>query len=305
MNKFIKAIKSPSYLFYHLVIKITKKYPALLPDSFFVKALFYFEIGYKLNLKQPKTYNEKIQWLKLYQRDPIMTKMVDKYDAKKYVADRIGEDYIIPTLGVWDSFDNIDFEKLPNQFVLKTTHDSGGVLIVRDKSMLDRKEAREILMKSMKHDYYQKFKEWPYKNVARRIIAEKYMEDESGELIDYKFFCFNGKVKAMFIGTDRFTKGEKTKFDFFDENFNHLPFINGYPNATRPVKRPVSFDKMKELSEVLSKDFSHLRVDLYEINGNIYFGELTFTHFSGLVPFNPIEWDYKFGEWIKLPNVAS
>ena len=138
----IKAIKSPSYVFYHLVIKITKKYPAFLPDSIVLKALFYFEFGYKLNLKHPKTFNEKLQWLKLYQRDPIMTKMVDKYEAKQYVADRIGEEYIIPTLGVWDSFDNIDFEKLPNQFVLKTTHDSGGVVIVRDKSMLDKKEAR-------------------------------------------------------------------------------------------------------------------------------------------------------------------
>jgi hypothetical protein len=302
LNKFIKAIKSPSYALNYLVIKITKKFPVLLPDRFLISALFYFEMGYKLDLMHPKTFNEKLQWLKLYQRDSIMTKMVDKYEAKQYVAERIGEKYIIPTLGFWDSFDKIDFEKLPNQFVLKTTHDSGGVVIVRDKSILDRKEAREILMKSMKHDYYQRFKEWPYKNVVRRIIAEKYMEDESGELRDYKFFCFDGKVKALFIGTDRFTKGEKTKFDFFDENFNHLPFTNGYPNTTRPIKKPGSFDKMKEISEVLSKDLPHLRVDLYEINGDIYFGELTFTHFSGLVPFKPNEWDNIFGEWIKLPN---
>lgn len=284
---------------------ITKKYPSFFLDSIVLKAFFYFEIGYKLNLKNPKTFNEKLQWLKLYYRDPIMTKMVDKYEAKQYVAERIGEEHIIPTLGVWDSFDNIDFEKLPNQFVLKTTHDSGGVVIVRDKSILDRNETREILMKSMKHDYYQLTKEWPYKNVTHRIIAEKYMEDESGELRDYKFFCFNGKVKALYIATDRFTKGEDTKFDFFDENFNHLPITNGHPNATRPVKKPVSFDKMKELSEVLSKDLPHLRVDLYEINGNIYFGELTFTHLSGLVPFNPIEWDHKFGEWINLPNFTG
>lgn len=287
-----------------MVINITRVFPALLSDKIVIKALFYFEIGYKLNLKNPKTFNEKLQWVKLHDRDPIMTKMVDKYEAKQYVADKIGEEYIIPTLGVWDSFNNIDFEKLPNQFVLKTTHDSGGVVIVKDKSNLDIKEAREIVVKSMKYDFYQKFKEWPYKNVTRRVIAEKYMEDESGELRDYKFFCFNGKVKALYIATDRFKKEEDTKFDFFDENFNHLPFTNGYPNATRPIKRPGSFEKMKELSEVLSKDLRHLRVDLYEINGNIYFGELTFTHLSGLIPFNPIEWDYKFGEWIKLPNFA-
>ncbi len=304
MNKFIKAIKSPSFVFYYMVINITRVFPALLSDKIVIKALFYFEIGYKLNLKNPKTFNEKLQWVKLHDRDPIMTKMVDKYEAKQYVADKIGEEYIIPTLGVWDSFNNIDFEKLPNQFVLKTTHDSGGVVIVKDKSNLDIKEAREIVVKSMKYDFYQKFKEWPYKNVTRRVIAEKYMEDESGELRDYKFFCFNGKVKALYIATDRFKKEEDTKFDFFDENFNHLPFTNGYPNATRPIKRPGSFEKMKELSEVLSKDLRHLRVDLYEINGNIYFGELTFTHLSGLIPFNPIEWDYKFGEWIKLPNFA-
>lgn len=301
MNKLIKAIKSPSFIYYYLLLRIIQQKPALLPDRIALKVMFYFEIGYKLNLKKPKTFNEKLQWLKLYHREPIMTKMVDKYEAKKYVADIIGEQYIIPTYGVWDSFDQIDFDKLPNQFVLKTTHDSGNVIICKDKSIFDKSNAREILSKSLQNDFYLQSREWPYKNVPRRIIAEKYMEDDFGELRDYKFFCFDGKVKALYIATDRFIKGEETKFDFFDANFNHLPFTNGHPNATQPITKPETFDKMKELSEVLSNEHSHLRVDLYEINGRIYFGELTFFHFSGLVPFNPIEWDNKFGEWINLP----
>ena len=230
--------------------------------------------------------------------------MVDKYAAKKYVANIIGKQYIIPTLGVWETFDEIDFDKLPNQFVLKTTHDSGSVIICKDKTNFDKSHAREVLNGSLQRDFYLLGREWPYKNVPRRIIAEKYMEDKFGEFRDFKFFCFDGKVKALFIATDRFTKGEDTKFDFFDVNFNHLPFTNGHPNAKLPIIKPETFDKMKELSEVLSYDQPHIRVDFYEVYGKIYFGELTFFHFSGLVPFNPIDWDYKFGEWIKLPSVV-
>ena len=303
MNKFIKAIKSPSYVFYYLVIKITNKYPAFLPDSIVIKALFYFEIGYKLNLKHPKTFNEKLQWLKLYQRDPIMTKMVDKYEAKQYVSDRVGEEYIIPTLGVWDSFDNIDFEKLPNQFVLKTTHDSGGVVIVRNKSMLDRKEAREILMKSMKHDFYQKFKEWPYKNVTHRIIAEKYMEDESGyELKDYKIFCFNGVPKLIQVDFGRFSKHKR---NIYSTDWEYLGFSSLYPTDPNiKIRRPKKLDSMLNIAKKLSKGMPHVRIDLYLIYDQIYFGELTFYHESGFGKFKPEKWDTILGEWIKLPYFA-
>ena len=227
--------------------------------------------------------------------------MVDKYEAKKYVASIIGEEYIIPTLGVWERFDDIDFDKLPQQFVLKTSHDSGGVVICRDKSKFDKAAARKKLEKSLRHDYYKTSKEWPYKNVKRRIIAEEYMEDESGELKDYKFFCFDGVPKALFIATDRFTVGEETKFDFFDMEFNHLPFINGHPNANIKINKPNGFEQMQELVAKLSAGIPHLRVDFYNINGRIYFGELTFYHWSGLVPFVPREWDYIFGQYIQLP----
>ena len=269
-------------------------------DEIYVRVEYFIVFGKRLRLKNPQTYSEKLQWLKLHEGDPIYTRMVDKAEAKKYVTEIIGEEYIIPTYGVWNHFDEIDFDKLPDQFVLKTTHDSGGVIICKDKKTLDKNAAKVKLEKSLKNDYYYTSKEWPYKNVVPRIIAEKYMEDESGELCDYKLFCFDGKMKALFIATDRFTSGEETKFDFFDENFNHLPFTNGHPNATKPIKKPESFQQMKDLAENLSQKIPHVRVDFYCTNGKIYFGELTFFHWGGFKRFEPEEWDFKFGEWFKL-----
>lgn len=269
-------------------------------DEIYVRVEYFIVFGKRLRLKNPQTYSEKLQWLKLHEGDPIYTRMVDKAEAKKYVTEIIGEEYIIPTYGVWNHFDEIDFDKLPDQFVLKTTHDSGGVIICKDKKTLDKNATKVKLEKSLKNDYYYTSKEWPYKNVVPRIIAEKYMEDESGELCDYKLFCFDGKMKALFIATDRFTSGEETKFDFFDENFNHLPFTNGHPNATKPIKKPESFQQMKDLAEKLSQKIPHVRVDFYCTNGKIYFGELTFFHWGGFKRFEPEEWDFKFGEWFKL-----
>ncbi len=260
-------------------------------------------MGKKLDLKDPKTFNEKLQWLKLYDRNPEYTKMVDKYEVKKYVADIIGEEYIIPTLGVWDKFEDIDFAALPDQFVLKCTHDSGGLVICRDKSKLDIEEAKKKITSSLKTNYYYQGREWQYKRVKPCIIAEKYMVDESGyELKDYKFFAFDGKSRAMFIASDRNTPGEETKFDFYDMDFNLLPFTNGHPNSGKSIQKPETFDKMRELSEKLSKGIPQLRVDFYDVNGHIYFGELTFYHWGGMMPFDPEEWDHKFGEWIKLPE---
>ena len=274
-----------------------------LPDEAYLKLAFRMNMRKKLNLKNPRSFNEKMQWLKLYDRNPEYIRMVDKYEVKPYVADLIGEQYIIPTLGVWDKFEDIDFDSLPNQFVLKCTHDSGGLVICRDKSKLDREVAKRKIQKSLNRNYYYSNREWPYKNVKPRIIAESYMEDEeTAELRDYKFFCFNGQVKALFIATERASKTEETKFDFFDENFSHLPFTNGHPNADVCPKKPVNFEKMKELAEILSKEIPLLRVDFYEVNGKIYFGELTFSHWSGFMPFEPEEWDYKFGEMLVLPK---
>lgn len=271
-------------------------------DRFYLKLLYKNRMKKKLNLDNPTTYNEKLQWMKLYNRNPNYTMMVDKYAVKEYVRERLGEEYIIPTLGVWDQFDDIDFDKLPGQFVLKCTHDSGGLVICTDKSKLDIQDARKRINHALKRKYYLNTREWPYKDVKPRIIAEKYMVDESGyELKDYKFFVFDGVMRAMFIATDRTAKTE-TCFDFFDRDFKHLPFTNGHPNATHEIKKPENYEEMIAVAEKLGKGIPQARIDLYNINGKIYFGEITFFHWSGFKPFVPEEWDEKFGSWIDLPK---
>lgn len=272
-------------------------------DKTYLRLRYFIRFRKKLDWANPKTYNEKLQWLKVNFRLPIMSQMVDKVEAKNYVAKLIGDKYIIKTLGVWDNFEDIDFSMLPSQFVLKTTHDSGGIVICKDKTKLNMRAAKKRIDKSLRHNFYSTSREWPYKDVKPRILAEEYMVDESGyELKDYKFFCFDGDVKALFIATDRGNESEDTKFDFYDSNFNHLPVQNGHPNAKRIIEKPRGFEEMKVLASKLSKGFPHLRVDFYDINGKIYFGELTFFHWSGMKPFEPEEWDYTFGSWIKLPN---
>jgi hypothetical protein len=274
-----------------------------IPDKAYVKIQYKLKIGKKLNLKLPVTFNEKLQWLKIYDRNPEYIQMVDKYKVREYIADKIGGEYLIPLLGVWDKFDDIDFQNLPDQFVLKCTHDSGGIVICRNKNEFDIDAAKKKINKCLKKNYYWQGREWAYKDVPRKIIAEKYMEDETyKELRDYKFFCFNGEPKIMFVGTERQVKGEEVKFDFFDMDYKHLDIKNGHPNAKLIPEKPINFEKMKELAKKLSKNIPHVRVDFYEVNGDIFFGELTFYHFSGMVPFIPEEWDYKLGEWIKLPD---
>ena len=276
-------------------------YKPWMSDERYLKQKYKKVFGKELDLENPQTFNEKLQWLKLYNRNPEYTKMVDKYEAKKYVASIIGEDYIIPTLGVWDKFEDIDFDSLPNQFVLKTTHDSGGVFICKDKNNFDYKAARNKLNSSLKRNFYLMGREWPYKAVKPRILAEVYMEDEvTKDLRDYKFFCFNGVIKALYIATERQNKNEETKFDFFDANFNHLDVRNGHPNANILPSKPECFEKMKDLAVILSKGVPHLRVDFYEKNGNVYFGEFTFFHMCGFGPFDPECFDKKFGDWIIL-----
>ena len=286
------------------LIKLARKNIIKMSDQKFLDLCFDYYLGKKINWKNPQTYNEKLQWLKIYDRQDRYTKMVDKYEAKEYVKNIIGEEYIIPTIGIYYKFKNIDFEKLPQQFVMKCTHDSGGLVICKDKKKLNIKEAKRKINQCLKVNYFNCWKEWPYKNVKPRIIIEKYMtNDDSDGINDYKFFCFNGKVKLLFIATDRVNENEETKFDFYDENFNHLPIKNGHPNALIPPSKPLNFEKMKELAEILSKDIPHLRVDIYEINGKIYFGELTFSHWAGMVTFEPEEYDLILGNWIDISNI--
>lgn len=279
--------------------KICYLFGRLIPDRPYLQMMYYVNMGKKLNLKNPVGYNEKLNWLKLYDRKDIYSKMADKYEVRGIVKDKIGEEYLIPLLGVWDCSQDIDFDKLPNQFVLKCTHDSESVVICRDKSSFDRETAIKQLSAAMKINYYYNSREWVYKNIKPRIIAEKYMEDTvDGELRDYKFFCFQGVPKALFVATDRGIG--KTKFDYFDLNFSHLDLLQHYPNADKPIRKPVNFDKMIEFSKILSKDIPHVRVDFYDVNGKLYFGEITFYHFGGYMPFEPESWDKVFGDWLVL-----
>lgn len=276
-----------------------------LPDNCYLRLLFRLHMGHKLNLKNPQTFNEKLQWLKINNRDPKYTSFVDKSLVKEYIKDSIGEEYIIPTIGVWDSIDDINWASLPDKFVLKVTNAGGnyGVVICKDKKQFNKELAIKKLKVGLSLNLYKTSKEWPYKNIRPRIIAEKYMEDSlTKELRDYKFFCFNGKVKALFVGTGRQKIGEDVKFDFFDENYNHLPFKQGHEHAPQMPAKPKSFELMKELASKLSQGIPHVRIDLYEVDGRPYFGEMTFFHFGGFVPFEPQEWDYIFGEWLTLPR---
>ena len=432
-------LKNPSII----GIALLRKWGWWLSDKTYTKLMFRAQMGYKLNLKNPQTFSEKIQWLKLYNRKPEYTIMVDKYAVKDYVAKIIGDKYVIPTLGVWERPEDIDWDALPYQFVLKTTHGGGntGVVICKDKTAFDRQKAIEKLNKSLKQDIYRILREWPYKDVPRRIIAEKYIDpapnvedfteyrwycfagkpkfcqviqdrhsheaivffdtewnhqelvgfrpsaiepikpknlemqiriaqelskdipisridlyetDENSyfgkitcypasgfsvshpdqyneilgqminmqgekktnviikvlrkgelifeqlDLVDYKFFCFDGKVRALFIGSER-GSGD-VKFDYFDADFNHLDLVQSHPMSGKTFAKPKNFELMKALASKLSKGLPHVRVDLYNKEGKIYFGELTFYHHGGITPFHPSKWDYTFGEWITLPE---
>ena len=271
----------------------------ILPAPLFIRIKYFRSFKKFPDLKNPKTYNEKLQWLKLHDKNPEYTKLVDKYEVREFVKERIGEEHLIPLIGLWNSEEEIDFDKLPEQFVIKCTHTSGvGIHICKDKSKLDVDAVKKDLKRGLKQNYYWQGREWPYKNIKPRVLAEKFMVDESGtELKDYKFFCFDGKPEFLFIATGR---PYDTRFDFYDVEFNHLPFTNGHPNADYELKKPEKFEEMIEIASKLSKGLKQSRIDLYNINGKIYFGEITFFHWDGYVPFEPEEWDYKFGEYIKL-----
>lgn len=271
-----------------------------LPDKLVLQLLYWARVQKRLDLKAPKTYNEKLQWLKLYNRNPLYTKMVDKCEAKKYIADRIGQEHVVPTLGVWERFADIDFDRLPDQFVLKCTHDSGGLVIVRDKAKLDLEAARKKIEKSLKTNYYYHGREWPYKDVKPRILAECYLEEiETGELRDYKWYCFHGQPKLMAIFCGR-SKGATTA-NYFDCDFRPIDMTWGYGKAEVILEKPEDFEKMRQFAAVLSQDAPALRVDFYEVNGQVYVGELTFFDGSGFDLIEPEEWDAKMGSWLKVP----
>lgn len=289
--------------------KLLIRLARILPDKPYLSLKFYKEFGRFPDWKNPQTYSEKLQWLKLYDRKPEYTMMVDKYAVKNFVSSILGAKYVIPTIGVWDKPEDIEWDKLPNQFVLKTTHGGGneGVVICSDKITFDKQSAIDKLNASLRTDLFKVWREWPYKNVPKRILAEKYIEPrpEIKDLADYKFFCFDGKVKGLFVATERQNPNEEVKFDFFDENYNHLPFRQGHDHAKVMPPKPRNFELMKQLAGKLSKGIPHVRVDLYDLGDHVLFGEMTFFHFSGMVKFEPEEWDKRLGDMLKLPIIEA
>mgnify|MGYP001046981214 FL=1 len=272
-------------------------------DKTFLMIYFRIFTGKRLNLKNPQTFNEKIQWMKLYNQKSEYTVMADKYLVKGYVAKKIGQQYVIPLLGVWDSPDEICFDELPDRFVLKCNHNSGtGMCICTDKSVLDIEQVKKNLRKGLNENFFLHGREWVYKNIPRKIIAEQYMTDESGyELKDYKFFCFDGVPKLIEVDFDRFTTGHKRNLYTTDWKLMNAE-IKYKRVSDKKIDKPQCLDELLKLAAKLSEGIPHVRVDFYVINEKIYFGELTFYHGSGLEKFRPESLGIKMGAYIRLPE---
>ena len=286
-------------------MKLFRKLSRLIPDRIYLQIVYFKHFRRFINFNNPKTFNEKIQWLKLNYRNEEYTKLVDKYRVKQYITKLIGEEYVIPTLGVWNNVDDIDFKSLPEKFVLKCNNDSGGIVICKNKKDFDEAKAKSFLKERLKNNGYWYGREWPYKNVKPCIIAEKYMEDSiSKDIKDYKFFCFNGSMEFFDIDIDRFIEH---RANYYDRNGNFLPFGKTYcpPDYTKKIEMPKNLDKMIELAETISHNTVLSRIDFYEIDGQVYFGEITFYPGSGFSPFTDEKWDYKLEDMIDLPNIKK
>ena len=298
-SKIKKYIFNPDYRF---IIQANRGKYNDMPDEEYLKRRYKALMGRELNLENPLYFSEKLQWLKLYDRNPLYTTMVDKYAAKQYVAKIIGDQYIIPTIGVWDRFDDIDFSSLPNQFVLKCTHDSGGLVICRNKENFNKRLAKKKIERCLKQNYYWRGREWPYKDVKPRIIAEQYMEDEkTHELRDYKIFEFNDIARALFLVTDP-DKNKTAKCNFFDTDFKHLSSTFGYSDTTSSPADPKSFDEMIRLAAAFSKGLPNLHTEFYEVNNKAYFGEITFSHKKGNAPGMTDKHSFESNEWKMIPS---
>lgn len=272
----------------------------LLSDKAYVKLVYKLRMNKELNLAHPQSFNEKLNWLKLYDRYPLYSLLADKYEVKEYVAQKIGKEYVVPNYGVWEKFEDIDFDTLPNQFVLKTTGDSSGVIICRDKSNFDKEQAAKKIAISLKTNYYYRTREWPYKDIHPRIIADMLLDEHTGkELQDYKFWCFNGEPKVMYITN----KGKSIYENFYDMDFKPLDINHGFPRTIPEYKKPVGFDKMKQLAATLSHGIPFVRVDFFFVDNKIYFGEFTFYDWAGLKPFTDDKIDLKLGDLLQLPNI--
>ena len=272
-----------------------------IPDTLYLKVRYRLCIHNKLNFRNPLSFNEKLQWLKVYYHNPLYEKLVDKYEVKFYVKNNFPDLKIIPTLGVWDTPEEIEYDKLPNQFVIKCTHDSGSIIICNDKKKLDVISTNRKLKAALNKNMYYSGREWVYKNLKPRIIAEELISDGSDELKDYKLMCFNGTFKCCFVCSERFS-GQGLHVTFFDENWNILPFSRHYPRKNDGIPKPKCYDRMIILAEKMSQGMPFVRIDFYEVRDEIYFGEYTFFPGSGFEEFEPEKWDYIIGEWLHLPT---
>ncbi len=302
-NKLIKALTSPRLVAQYLWGKAA---PYIKSDRLYIKVKYRLIFGKKCNLDNPKTFQEKLQWIKLNDRKEIYHQMVDKVEVKKFISERVGEEYVIPTIGVYDRFGDIDFDSLPNEFIIKNTHDSGSYCICTDKSKFDIEAAKKKLDARKDIDYYIYHREYPYKGLKRRIIIEPLLhDDKSPFLTDYKFFTFNGEPKCFYTTSDR---GSATglKEDFFDCQGNLIELNQkGYENNPKTPALPLNLKSMVEFSRILAKDTYHLRVDFYEINGRMYVGEMTFFDGAGFAPFTPEKYNRILGDWITLPELTG
>lgn len=295
-EKIIRLIKNPEI---GLSYMSSRKMLNWLSDEYYLKIIYKYKMNKNLNLNNPMTFNEKLQWLKLNDRNPLYTRLVDKYEVRSYISTIIGDEYLIPIIGVYKNVDEIDFENLPNQFVLKCTHDSGSVVVCKNKSEINEKEIKNKMNKVLKKNYYYKWREWPYKNVKPRIICEKLLENN---IIDYKIFCFNGKAKFLYVGQG-LVSDHSLKIDFFDLNWNKMKFRrNDYESFEIIPNKPTKFDEMINIAEKLSYNIPFVRIDLYEVDGNIYFSEYTFTPGAGFITFEPEIQDEKLGQLLEIPS---
>lgn len=282
---------------YERMLRKTSRFH-LIPDEMALMLQGRARLGKWINLKEPRTFSEKLQWLKLHDRNPLYTKLVDKAEVKSWVAERIGWEHVVSTLAVWDSFEQVNFDLLPEKFVLKCTHDSGGLIICSNREEFDIGAARRKIKDSLSRNYFWNGREWPYKLVKPRVLAEEYLESGNSGLTDFKIMCFGGRARCVFTCTGR-SEGD-LRVDFFDLEWNHLPFTRHYPNADTPPAKPCHFDEMISFAELLSKEIPFVRVDFYEQDDRVLFGEMTFYPGSGFEEFEPEEWDEKLGSLIDI-----
>lgn len=293
-----KILKEPEMAGIYFMVLTARLWPAEL----YLKCYYYLHLHEWLNLKHPRNFNEKLNWLKLHDRNPLYTKLADKCEVKKYVAEKIGSDKVIPLLGVWDHFDEIDFDQLPDQFVLKCTHDSGGFRICKDRNSFDYEEARRFFDKELRKNFYWNKREWVYKDIKPRIIAEPYIDSLGRpESFEYKLTCMNGVCKVFTLCTGiAHSDFELRTNDNYDRDFNHLPWYAYYKNSKKPVQIPPQANEMIEYAEKLSEGIPQVRVDFYIINDKVYFGEMTFYTWAGIIEFTPPEWNDIMGSWLEL-----